>query len=31
VVDTSAGQHGVVLDFGLSQGGAVVGDDDQLG
>lgn len=31
VVDTSLGQHGVVLQFRLSQRRAVVGDDDQLG
>eukprot|EP01113_Clastostelium_recurvatum_P043452 TRINITY_DN718_c0_g1_i2.p1 TRINITY_DN718_c0_g1~~TRINITY_DN718_c0_g1_i2.p1 ORF type:complete len:157 (-),score=10.34 TRINITY_DN718_c0_g1_i2:69-539(-) len=29
-VDTSLGEHGVVLDLGLAEGSAVVGDDDEL-
>jgi hypothetical protein len=31
VVDTSARQHGVVLDLGAAEGRAVGGDEDQLG
>lgn len=31
VVDTSLGQHGVVLNLGLAERGAVTRDDDQLG
>ena len=31
VVNLGLGEHGVVLEFGSSDGGAVVGDEDQLG
>ena len=31
VVDTSLGQHGIVLDLGLAEWGCVVGNDHQLG
>lgn len=31
VVNTSLGEHGVVLNLGLAEGGAVTGDDDELG
>jgi len=31
VVDGSLGEHAVVLEFGLADGVAVVGDDDDLG
>jgi hypothetical protein len=31
VVDTALGQHSVVFNFGLSQGRAVVSNDNQLG
>ena len=31
VVHAGLGQHGVVLDLGLADGRAVVGDDDELG
>ncbi len=31
VMNTSLGKHGVVLDLRLAHGGAVVGDDHQLG
>ena len=31
MVDTGLGQHGVVLDFGSSELGSVVGQDDELG
>lgn len=30
MVDTGAGEHGVVLDLGAAEGRAVRGDDDQL-
>jgi hypothetical protein len=29
--NSSLGEHGIVLDFCLSDGGAVVGEDDELG
>lgn len=28
--DLSLGEHGIVLNLGLSDGGAVVGEDDEL-
>ena len=31
VVDAGLGKHGVVLDLRLADGGAVAGDEDQLG
>ncbi len=31
VVDTGLGEHGVVLNLGLANRGAVAGDEDQLG
>ena len=31
MMDTSLGKHGVVLDLRLADGGAVVGNDHQLG
>lgn len=31
VVDTSLGQHGVILELRLAEGRAVAGNDDQLG
>ena len=31
MVDTSLGQHGVVLQLGLAEGRAVTGDDNELG
>ena len=30
-MDSSLSKHGVVLDLGLADGGAVAGDEDQLG
>jgi hypothetical protein len=31
VMDGGLGQHAVVLELGLPQGGAVAGNDDELG